>query len=220
VSLWSRKNAGDGTQSIRLPAGADAMSPSPEALASLDHTDLTTPAEARPAAAPLPFRRIFDENVVAVGRTLRYLGVAEADLTDAAQEVFLVVDRRYGEFEGRAALSTWIHEICIRVAMDRNRRRKRRREEVVPDPPEVGVEADQHASLERGEARVLVMRLLEQLDDRQRQIIVLHEIERLPMRQVAEIAGIPLQTAYTRRATALERMRDLIDRWRRRHDRA
>jgi RNA polymerase sigma-70 factor, ECF subfamily len=153
-----------------------------------------------------------------VGRTLRYLGVAEADLTDAAQEVFLVVNRRYGEFHGRAALSTWIHEICIRVAMDRNKRRKRRREDIVSEPPEVRVDADQHASLERQEERALVGRLLDQLDERQRQIIVLHEIERLPMRLVAEIAGVPLQTAYTRRTTALERMRDLIDRWRRRDE--
>jgi RNA polymerase sigma-70 factor (ECF subfamily) len=194
------------------------MSLSPEVLVDEDLTDPATP-EAGPVMGPrLPFRQIFDQHIAAVGRTLRYLGVAEADLTDAAQEVFLVVNRRYGEFHGRAALSTWIHEICIRVAMDRNKRRKRRREDIVSEPPEVRVDADQHASLERQEERALVRRLLDQLDERQRQIIVLHEIERLPMRLVAEIAGVPLQTAYTRRTTALERMRDLIDRWRRRDE--
>ena len=191
------------------------MSAYREALADEECTEPATPS-ARALSAPIPFRRIFEEHVVSVGRTLRYLGVAEADLTDAAQEVFLVVNRRYVEFHGRAALSTWIHEICLRVAMDRNRRRKRRREDVVPEPPEVGVDADQLAHLERAENRQLVMRLLEQLDDRQREVVVLHDVERLPMRRVAEILGIPLQTGYTRRASALERMRDLVDRWRKR----
>jgi RNA polymerase sigma-70 factor (ECF subfamily) len=153
------------------------------------------------------FRRIFDSHAPAVSRTLRYLGVPESELMDAAQEVFVVVDRRFREFEGRSSLATWIRQICLRVALSSRRRRGRRREDVLEEPPDAGMAADQHASLERREQRALLSRLLDSLDDDQRAVIVLYEIELLPMREVAETIGCPLQTAYSRRKAALERLR-------------
>jgi RNA polymerase sigma-70 factor (ECF subfamily) len=159
------------------------------------------------ARPDLEFRRIFDGHAAAVSRTLRYLGVPEADLMDAAQEVFLVVNRRFREFEGRSTLSTWIRQICLRVALSHRRRRGRRREDIVEQPPDAGVEAEQHSGLERREERLRLNRLLDALDDDQRAVIVLYEIELLPMREVAETVGCPLQTAYSRRKAALERLR-------------
>lgn len=160
----------------------------------------------------LRFRQIFDSHSSAVGRTLRYLGVPEADLMDAAQEVFLVVDRRFGEFEGRSSLSTWIRQICLRVALAYRRRRAHRREDLLEEPPEALVEADQQAGVERDEQRALLTRLLDALDDDQRAVIVLYEIEMLPMREVVEAVGCPLQTGYSRRKAALELLRAAIDR--------
>jgi len=153
------------------------------------------------------FRQIFDSHAPIVARTLRYLGVPESELMDAAQEVFLVVNRRHREFEGRSSLSTWIRQICLRVALSTRRRRGRRREEVLERPPDAGVDADQHALVERREQRAILNRLLDALDDDQRAVIVLYEIELLPMREVAETVGCPLQTAYSRRKAALERLR-------------
>jgi RNA polymerase sigma-70 factor, ECF subfamily len=168
--------------------------------------------EGEPAVVRPPFRQIFDEHVAAVGRTLRYLGIPEADLWDATQDVFVVVDRRHGEFEGRSRLSTWIRQICVRVAFAHRRRHVRRREELVAQPPEAIVEADQHTDIEQREQRALLTRLLDTLDDNHRAIIVLHEIERLPMREVAEAVGCPLQTAYSRRNVALEQLRAALQR--------
>jgi RNA polymerase sigma-70 factor (ECF subfamily) len=168
------------------------------------------PAAAEPVAPPLQltFREIFDQHASSVGRTLRYLGVQEAELTDAAQDVFLVVDRRYPEFEGRSTLATWIRQICVRVAFTYKRRRRRRREDIVSEPPEAAVDADQQIGVERREQRRILGALLDALDDEQRAVIVLYEIERLSMREVAEAVGCPLQTAYSRRQAALEKLRD------------
>jgi RNA polymerase sigma-70 factor (ECF subfamily) len=188
----------------RLPTTAQGV------LASVPRALATAAAHAGPVTSPLrlQFREIFDQHATAVGRTLRYLGVPEADLRDAAQEVFLVINRRYGEFEGRSSLSTWIRQICVRVAFANRRRRIRRREEVVEYPPDRGVEADQQSDIERREQRRLLTQLLDALDDEQRAIIVLYEIEMLPMREVAEAVGCPLQTAYSRRKAALEKLRE------------
>jgi RNA polymerase sigma-70 factor (ECF subfamily) len=160
----------------------------------------------------LSFRQIFDAHSAAVGRTLRYLGVPESDLRDAAQEVFLVVDRRYIEFEGRSRLGSWIRQICVRIAYAYRRRRRRRREEVVAQPPERSVDAEQHTGIERRDQRVLLTRLLDALDDDHRAIIVLYEIEGLPMREVADILRCPLPTAYSRRKAGLDKLRDELDR--------
>jgi len=155
----------------------------------------------------LDFRSIFDSEAPAVSRTLRYLGVPESDLMDAAQEVFLVVNRRFGEFEGRSTLTTWIRQICLRVALTYRRSRGRRREDILEEPPEAVIAPDQQTDLERREQRALLNGLLDTLDDDQRAVLVLYEIELLPMREVAETVGCPLQTAYSRRKAALERLR-------------
>lgn len=175
--------------------------PHPSAVLDGDHSRVLT------RRSTSEFRRIFDGHAQTVTRTLRYLGVPESDLMDAAQEVFLVINRRYREFEGRASMSTWIRQICLRVALSTRRRRGRRREEIVEQPPDPGEDADQHARLERHEQRAVLNRLLDALDDDQRAVIVLYEIELLPMREVAETVGCPLQTAYSRRKAALERLR-------------
>jgi RNA polymerase sigma-70 factor (ECF subfamily) len=51
-----------------------------------------------------------------------------------------------------------------------------------------------------------VQELLAELDDDKRAVLVLYEIEGLTMREVAEVVGCPLQTAYSR----LHAGRDLL----------
>ena len=143
-------------------------------------------------------RAIFDEHARYVIRTLRHLGVREADVEDVAQEVFVTVHRKLAEFEGRSKLRTWLYAICLRVASDHRRRAYVVRERATDNPPvdtgeRTGNEPD--SSLE---SRTFVQQLLAQLDDDKRQVLVLYEIEGLTMRKVAEVVGCPLQTAYSR----------------------
>ena len=70
----------------------------------------------------MDFRKIYDEHVAFVWRSLRRLGVAESSLKDAVQDVFVVVHRRLGEWQGRAAVTTWLFAIARRVASGYRRR--------------------------------------------------------------------------------------------------
>ncbi len=149
-------------------------------------------------------RTIFDEHARYVIRTLRHLGVREADVDDVAQEVFVTVHRKLAEFEGRSKLRTWLYAICLRVASDHRRRAYVVRERATDNPPvdtgeRTGNEPD--ASLE---SRAFVRELLARLDDDKRTVLVLYEIEGLTMREVAEVVGCPLQTAYSRLHAARE----------------
>ena len=66
-------------------------------------------------------RQIFDEHARYIWRTLRHLGIPEADAPDLCQEVFVTVHRRLASFEGRSSLRTWLYGICIRVASEHRR---------------------------------------------------------------------------------------------------
>lgn len=141
---------------------------------------------------------MFDDYGAFVWRTLRHLGVREADVADVCQEVFVTVHRRLGDFEGRSSLRTWIYGICIRTASDHRRRASVRREIPTDEVPDSVTEANQPAELERSRLRARLAALLDTLDDDKRAVFVLYEIEELTMKEVAKIVGCPLQTAYSR----------------------
>ncbi len=143
-------------------------------------------------------REIFDAYAPYVWRTLRHLGVPEADVEDVCQEVFVVVHRKIPSFERRSALKTWLYGICIRTASDYRRRAHVRRERPVSEPPGLHAEATQFEELAQRQLRGVLASVLEQLDADKRAVFVLYEIEELSMKEIAEIVGCPLQTAYSR----------------------
>jgi len=64
-------------------------------------------------------------------------GVPEKDVADATQDVFAVVHRKLGAFEGRSEIDTWVHGICRRVAADYRRRACNRHEVLSVEPDHV-----------------------------------------------------------------------------------
>src|SRR5262245_65871367 len=85
------------------------------------HPERPFTPEHAPMAEPMTFREVYDEHFRFVWRSLRRLGVRESDVADAVQDVFVVVHRRLGDFEGRSKVTTWLYGICYRVAKDRRR---------------------------------------------------------------------------------------------------
>jgi RNA polymerase sigma-70 factor (ECF subfamily) len=144
--------------------------------------------------------RIFREHGPFVWRALRRLGVSPSDADDACQEVFVVVYRKLGEYQGRSQLRTWLYGIAVRVAAAHRRRAHARREIATEEP--VGEHAASTANPEGAaadrEALAMLDRALDDLDDDKRAVFVLYEVEGLEMPEVAEAVGCPLQTAYSR----------------------
>jgi RNA polymerase sigma-70 factor, ECF subfamily len=142
--------------------------------------------------------RVFREHAAFVWRVLRRLGVNERDVEDVCQEVFLIVHKKLGGFEGRSSLRTWIYGICIRAASDYRKRAFRRNEKLTESPPEAVSASDPHGEAAGKQARLLLDRILDELDDDKRAVFVLYEIEELPMADVAAAVDCPVQTAYSR----------------------
>jgi RNA polymerase sigma-70 factor (ECF subfamily) len=170
----------------------------------------------RPRAreARAAFRAMYDAQVDFVWRNLRRLGVAEADVDDKTQEVFVIAHRRFGEFEERGhGPRAWLFQIVLRVASDA--RRHRRRHPVDPDggnaqeresiaPPQ----ADAIAQRERLD---LLDRALQSIDMGRRAVLLLHEIEEMTAPEIAEVMGIPLNTVYSRLRVARGELEEAVE---------
>ena len=160
------------------------------------------------------FRAVYDEHFDFVWRSLRRLGIASSDISDAVQEVFMVVHRKLDQFEGRAQLSTWLYRICLRVASDRRRRAHTRRE----DPSDIdSLEVPDFATnseeqLVKGEELRLLEATLGALSLDQRAVFTLFEFECLSGDAIAETLGIPLGTVYSRLRLGRETFRKAMHR--------
>jgi RNA polymerase sigma-70 factor (ECF subfamily) len=143
------------------------------------------------------FEQLFRDEAAYVGRTLRYLGVREASVEDASQEVFVVVHRQLAQFTGGSARA-WVRRIAILVANNQRRSERRKREDDGADLPEPSTAAPQQRDVERRELRERLLAALDTLPSEQRDVFVLHEIEELTMPEIAEAAGCGVQTAYSR----------------------
>lgn len=157
-------------------------------------------------------RELFETYAAFVWRTLRYQSVADRDLDDASQEVFVVFFRKLPEFQPTGSMRAWIYGICIRVAKD-YRTRAHKRHEVLVDQvaEEIGGSAPNLEPERRAQQRELDA-ILQRLDEDKRAVVVLHELEGLGMDEVAEILGIPAKTGWSRLATARKQMMQMITR--------
>jgi len=158
---------------------------------------------------------VFREGSSFVWRVLRHHGVPDRDLEDACQEVFVVVQRKQADLDAsRGAISTWLYAIAWRVASAYRRSAGRRREVLGLD--EEGAEPSAGPSPESALAssrqRSLLIALLEELDDDKRSVVILYDIEEMPMREVADALGCPLQTAYTRLHAGRKLLREALAR--------
>jgi len=151
-------------------------------------------------------RQVFDEHGRYVWRALRHLGIADAELPDVSQEVFLTVHKKLPEFEGRSTLRTWLYAICLRVASDHRRRAYVRHEQPSAEPMAEGPHPGGAEENTRLEQRATLRALLAVLDSDKREVLVLYEIEGFTMKEVAEIVDCPLQTAYSRLHAARARL--------------
>jgi RNA polymerase sigma-70 factor (ECF subfamily) len=147
------------------------------------------------------FRALYETHASFVWRNLRRLGVADADVEDKLQEVFVVAHRRWEEFVDRGhGPRAWLFQIALRVASDA--RRHRRRHPVDSDggaaQDQQVVDAPQAAALDKRQALDLLDRALANIDMGRRAVLVLHEIEQMTAPEIARTLDIPLNTVYSR----------------------
>jgi RNA polymerase sigma-70 factor (ECF subfamily) len=133
-----------------------------------------------------------------VWRLLRRLGVPEAEVDDAAQQVFIVGAQRLSDIP-IGSERTFLYGTVLRTAAT-FRRSLRRRERYIEQR---SADAESSArtpdeELEHSQALAFLDTVLNALDDELRDVFVLSEIEELSAPQVAGFLGIPVGTVASR----------------------
>jgi RNA polymerase sigma-70 factor (ECF subfamily) len=166
---------------------------------------------ARVAVAP-EFEAIYRDHHLFVWRSLRRLGVADADIDDLVQEVFVVVHRRLDEFEGRSAITSWLFGIAYHVMQVHRRKlvaqaRREERADAKPTP------TAPDRRLSRMEAVGVLDELLSRLDRDQREVFVMAEVAKLTAPEIAELTDTKLNTVYSRLRLARRAFDEALTRW-------
>lgn len=149
-----------------------------------------------------------------IGHLRRLL--AQEDVDDAAQKVFIEAHRALNSFAGRARFSTWLHGIAYRVALGELRRRRawwrvRERLSAERDLHLAGTESPEQSALERGELK-RAQQLLEGLKPERRLAFVLFYVEDLPIEEVAARLGTREEAARQRAKRARRDLRRALER--------
>jgi RNA polymerase sigma-70 factor (ECF subfamily) len=138
----------------------------------------------------------FESEFDYIHKALRRHGISESDADDLAQEVFLIMWRRWADYDSGRPVRPWLAGIAFRVAYNH-------RDRIAREVP--GGLLDTHAQTETpedriasGRVRALVLQALAHIPEKQRAAMILHHLDGLGVRDVARVTKVPLFTAYSR----------------------
>ncbi len=145
-----------------------------------------------PLVAP-PFRELFVAHFDFVCRTLRRIGIREADVHDVAQELFVAVNRGLASFDQTRPVRPWLVGYAVRFAANYRRLGWNKSSELTDETA-----ASSPRLTDRLATRQLVLRGLDALDFDKRTALVLHDMEGVTAPEIAAELGVPLNTVYSR----------------------
>lgn len=184
------------------------------------------PVPAARAGDAAAFRRLVDQHSRAVFQLCWRITRDETLAEDAAQEAFYRAWRGLPEFDGRAAFSTWLHQIAVNAALEqlrRNARHQQHRAELptpeADDPKDfldfVDGELpgpDDHAAADGLQRRVGAE--LERMSVIERTAFVLRHIEGASLDDIGAV--LELNSGQSKQAIfrAVRRLRHALGAWR------
>jgi RNA polymerase sigma-70 factor (ECF subfamily) len=144
----------------------------------------------------------------------RYLMRNAADGNDAAQECYLRALRHFDSYRG-PAIKPWLLAIARNVChAEMSRRAKQRTDTLDPQDDAADVAplwqeppASPENIVMRAHDGATIRRLVSDLPQPFREVIVLREVNELSYEQIAKVAGIPLGTVMSRLARARSMLR-------------
>ncbi|KIG19662.1 putative RNA polymerase ECF-subfamily sigma factor [Enhygromyxa salina] len=163
---------------------------------------MNAPLPSRPARdfAPADFEPLYRNNYAFVWRCARRMAVAQDELDDVIQDVFVIAYRRRDRLEPGVEPSTWLFGILRNVVRNRGRGRARHRRRVDAFAEHVDLLEQQRRRLqtERLLGDALLTEFLRELDEHQRAVFVLAELEGYTGREIAQTLSINPNTAHSR----------------------
>lgn len=155
---------------------------------------------------------------------LRLVG-SPAEAEDIAQEVFVTVFKSIETYRGEAKLSTWILRIAANHSKNRIKYLSRRRTtgQELRDGTDATEMADEGKApvqahfaapdvvLEAAEIERIMQAAIAQLDEEQRLLVVLRDVEEMSYEEIVDITGLPEGTVKSRLHRARMALKDLVE---------
>ena len=194
------------------PGSAGNRRRGPQALGATDDRELVRRAQSEDQEAYEELVRRHQHRVFAVaGGILR----RREDVEDIAQQVFVKAYFSLKRFDQRAAFSTWLYKITVNECWDLLRKKK-----VRPLVYESDLSEEQARQVSAAEekdgggpdiseklvARQRVERLLDGLDERDRTMLILKEVEGFAVEEIARILDLNANTVKVRLFRARRRI--------------
>ena len=122
-------------------------------------------------------------------------------------DVFVLLWRKLGKYDGRAAFTTWVHRLAANSIISARRTGRLAREQTVSEN-ELALSMRAHGSTkpESPEERITLEDAIALLPIEIRQVFVLHDVEGYRHDEIGELLGIPAGTSASR----LHRSRNLL----------
>lgn len=155
-----------------------------------------SPAEGMDKRTDHPCVQAFRRELSYVIRTLRRLGVSPNDVEDLAHEVFIVLFQSWEKYDPTRPFQAYVFGIAFRVAANHFRKRRREVLHAVMEVGAAGPRPDQ--TLEANQMRALALRALKRVPMQRRAVLIMHDIDKLPMGEIAESLSIHRFTGYSR----------------------
>lgn len=125
---------------------------------------------------------------------------------DALQETMLRAYRHYDRFEHRASVKTWLTTIAVNVCRSMRRSPWNARvvsSETLPECPVWDVDGADDS----------VSRAVMKLPPEMREVLLMHELQGVRLREIAQAKGLPLATVSSRLRRARQRLRKDLEGW-------
>jgi len=157
-------------------------------------------------AATLLLERHYDRIAVISRRMM----ANRTDAEDATQQALIAVSRGLRSFDGRSAVSTWIHRVTVNACLDELRKSARRPVPVDPvDQAERGpaFEPDHAGAISDRDA---IDHAMSQVAVEFRTAVVLRDVCGLDYHEIAAILDVPGGTVRSRISRGRRELRDLL----------
>ena len=163
--------------------------------------------------------KAFDRLIRHYGTTVlkiasHYLGNTE-DARDVSQEVFLKLYKHLGKFDPRRPFEPWLYRLTMNTCRDFWKRNGRRRSLEDSDAPESIADCRKDGNpfrrLRIREERELIQLALTRLPEKEREAIILRDLEELSTSEVAEILGSSESTVRSQISRGRLRMKEAIE---------
>lgn len=149
-------------------------------------------------------RQLFNEHKTYIYRTALLLTHSESLADDIVQETFIRIFKKYHSYNQQKPFKPWIYKIALNVT--RNILRKNKWLLFVGQIPEK-TDPKTIEDQNENEVHLELQKEINQLTVKSREVIILHFYNGFTLKEISEIANIPLGTCKSRLNTGLNRLR-------------